>query len=212
MPRPDRSAERRQQLVPVLASAFAELGYRRATTAELAGRCGVAETALYRLWPDKRAMFLAAIAHVFERSLGAWWRLLGEGQERARAASRVLAYESEHLGEHGLYRIIFAGLSEADDPEIRSALRDMYRRFQGFVRERLAEHRAATGQSAQDADLAAWAILGLGTVATIGRELELLAPARRRALLSEVGGRLLDAPAPRAAGPRTAGRKPRSSG
>ena len=49
MPRPDRSPDRRRELAPVLARAFAELGYRRATTAELAERCGVQEKALYRL-------------------------------------------------------------------------------------------------------------------------------------------------------------------
>ena len=41
MPRPNQTAQRRKQLLPVIARAFAELGYRRATTAELAQRCKV---------------------------------------------------------------------------------------------------------------------------------------------------------------------------
>ncbi len=56
MPRPNRSEERRAEFLPTLASAFAEHGYRKTTTATLAEACGVQEPALYRLWPDKRAM------------------------------------------------------------------------------------------------------------------------------------------------------------
>ena len=46
MPRPNQTLEKRRELLPVIARAFAELGYRRATTAELARRCGVRENIL----------------------------------------------------------------------------------------------------------------------------------------------------------------------
>ena len=36
MPRPSRQDERRREVLPILAQAFAELGYRKAPTAELA--------------------------------------------------------------------------------------------------------------------------------------------------------------------------------
>ena len=49
MPRPSKADERRRELLPLVAEAFSELGYRRATTAELAARCGVQENILYRL-------------------------------------------------------------------------------------------------------------------------------------------------------------------
>ena len=65
MPRPNHSAQRRRELTPIVARTFAELGFRRTTTAELARRCGVRENVLYRLWPDKKAMFIAAIEYVY---------------------------------------------------------------------------------------------------------------------------------------------------
>ena len=61
MPRPDQSAEKRNELLPIIAETFTRLGFRRTTTAELAKRCKVRENILYRLWPDKKAMFIAAI-------------------------------------------------------------------------------------------------------------------------------------------------------
>ncbi len=192
MARPDRSLERRRQLAPVLARAFAELGYRRATTAELAGRCGVQEKALYRLWPDKRAMFLAALDQVFAESEALWERLAGEAGRGASTAERLLAHEAEHHGEHRLYRIVFAGLSETDDPEIREALAALYGRFQALIQAQVERHRRGRRRVADlDPALAAWAIVGLGTVANIGRELELLKGRERARLMSEVGARLL---------------------
>jgi AcrR family transcriptional regulator len=193
MPRPDQSAERREQLLPVVAAAFAELGYRRASTAELAARCGVRENVLYRLWPDKKAMFVAAIHHVFERSLQTWQARLETVADPAHGAAALLRYEARHLGEHGLYRILFAGLGETDDDEIQAALAGTYADFVRFIRAQVLAHR---GLSARDGvaeiDLAVWALLGLGTMANIGRELGLLSPRRRQRLLAELGDLILD--------------------
>lgn len=190
MPRPDRSDERRRELAPALARAFAELGYRRATTAALADRCGVQEKALFRLWPDKRAMFLAALDRVFDESEAVWSRLEREADGSQSTAERLLAYEAEHHGEHRLYRILFAGLSETDDPKIRRALAALFERFQKLIAERAAEHRGARTGGLPPA-LVAWAIVGLGTVANIGRELGVLDERFRARLLAEAGARLL---------------------
>jgi len=192
MPRPDRSPERRRELAPVLARAFAELGYRRATTAELASRCGLQEKALYRLWSDKRAMFLAALDQVFAESEATWERLARETRGGESTAERLLAHEAEHHGEHRLYRIIFAGLSETDDPVIRDALAALYGRFQRLIQGQLERHRKHRRRAADlEPALAAWAVVGLGTVANIGRELELLPARQRSRLLGEAGALLL---------------------
>jgi AcrR family transcriptional regulator len=163
MPRPDRSDERRRELLPVVTAAFAELGYRRTSTAELAERCGVRVNILYRLWPDKKAMFVAAIQHVFECSLETWQLLVEDLDDPADAASELLRYEAKHLGEHGLYRILFAGLGETDDPEIKAALAETYGRFLAFIRTHVAAHRGVTSRGGgAPVDRAVWAILGLG--------------------------------------------------
>jgi len=194
MPRTDRSNERRAELLPIVATTFAELGYRRTTTAVLAQRCGVQETILYRLWPDKKAMFLAAIGHVFDISM-AIWNKTASGSDEASPAEQVLAYEAEHHGELGLYRILFAGLNEFDDPEIREALRSTYRSFHRWIEERIVEHRRRA-QSAEphpiEAGDAAWAAVALGTIINIGRDLDLVNSKDRARLLDRVGRLLLD--------------------
>lgn len=193
MARPSQSEQRRKQLLPVIARTFAELGYRRATTAELAQRCKVRENILYRLWPDKKAMFVAAIEYVYQLSADTWQRILSEGDGKAGAALRLLQYEAEHYGESGLHPIIFAGLSETDEPEIHEALEKMYGRFHRFIRRQITAYRGDKGKrSSPDAELCAWAIVGLGNVANISRELGLLTDRRRRRLFADVGGLLLE--------------------
>ena len=205
MARPNRTPERRRELLPTLAETFGELGYRRTTTAELAERCGVQEPVLYRLWPGKQAMFVAALDFVADRSEEIWTKLLEDGKGSGTSAERILAYEATHHGELGLYRIIFAGLSETDDPEIAEALRGLYGRFHGFIAGQVESHRDARKAAAlPDAALTAWAIVGLGTVANIGRETGLLTVRGRARLFREVGAALLG---PAAKTPK----KPRSS-
>ncbi len=193
MPRPNQSVQRRKKLLPIIAHAFAELGYRRATTAELAQRCQVRENILYRLWADKKAMFVASIDYVYEQAAGTWREVLSETNDNAGATMRLLKHEAEHYGESGLHRIIFAGLSETDEPEIRDALRRMYGRFHRFIRGQVAAHRDGSGRSTlPDEAASAWAIVGLGNVANISRELGLLTGRGRKKMFGEAGRLLLD--------------------
>ncbi|MEE4271890.1 MAG: TetR/AcrR family transcriptional regulator [Thermoanaerobaculales bacterium] len=198
MPRSDRSAERRAQHLPVIAEVFAELGYRRTTTAELARRCGVQETTLYRLWNGKKAMFLAAIDHVFSASMAIWQTqaVAGDGTS---SAEKVLAYEAEHLGEFGLYRILFAAIGESDDDDIRAAVSTSYHRFHRWIERQIIDHRRRRPEDAAveiDPALAAWAAVGVGTIINIARDLDLSSGDERARLLSEIGGLLLQGKTP----------------
>lgn len=194
MPQVSKVSERRKELLPIIARVFVEMGYRRATTAAVAKRCGVQENILYRLWPDKKAMFIAAIEHVYDCCVADWAALLGGGG-RTPAARRLLKYEAQHHGQFGLYRIIFAGLSESDDPQIRGALRDMYRRFQGFLKQHIREHR--DGERVDpDAESTAWAMIGLGTVFNVCRELNVLSAEARHRMFIKVGSLLLEGVVP----------------
>ena len=193
MPRPSQADERCKQLLPIVAKAFAELGYRRTTTAELAKRCKVRENVLYRLWRDKKAMFVASIEFVYALSAEAWKRLLAERGDGKPPAERLLQYESEHHGESGLQRLVFAGLSEANDPAIRQALRTMYRQFHRFISEQISAYREVDRRTLRpDVALSAWAVIGLGTMASIVQELDLLKPTGRKRFMADAGHVLME--------------------
>ncbi len=192
MPRPSQANERRKRLLPIVAKAFAELGYRRTTTAKLAKRCKVRENILYRLWRDKKAMFVASIEYVYALSAETWGRLLAEADDAKPPAERLLKYEAEHHGESGLQRLVFAGLSETNDPAIRKALRTMYRRFHRFIGEQISAYRHQRRARHPEVSLSAWAVIGLGTLASIVGELDLLKRSERRRFMAGVGQLLME--------------------
>lgn len=187
MPRPSQLDQQRKRLLPIVCQAFSELGYRRTTTAALARRCKVRENILYRLWPDKKGMFLAAIDDLFARRAEAWLEILADRPTAKQAAERLVAYEAKHQGEFGFYRVVFTALAETDDDAIRQALVRMYRRFHQLIRRHV--EAARTTKPASDplpAEAAAWALIGLATVSNVIRELELLRPRQREQMFSAV--------------------------
>lgn len=184
MARPNRLDEQRAELLPILAKAFGELGFRRATTAELARRCGVRENILYRHWPEKVAMFTATIDHVRELATSTWRRVLDASNEPE--AEQLIDYESDHLGEFGNYRLIFSALADTDNDAIRAGLVRLYREFFAVLHDGIDAARG-NRTAAPDTELATWAVIGLGTVATIAEQLDLLSKRKRRRLLREVG-------------------------
>lgn len=192
MPRPNQTDEQRRKLLPIVCQVFSELGYRRTTTAELARRCDVRENILYRLWPDKKAMFLAAIDDIFHSRARKWTEILVDHPGPRQTVERLVAYEVQHQGEFGFYRIVFTALAEADDREIRAALTSMYRRFHELVCHQVEAGRVRKPKPSElPPDLVAWGLLGVATISNIIRELKLLPPRQREKMFAAVATSLV---------------------
>jgi len=200
MARPNKTKEKRAELLPIVARAFSELGYRKATTKALAARCGVQENILYRLWADKKAMFVASIDYLFDATMTRWQGMIDDAADDPdgpTASERILAYDAAHRGDSGFYRITFAALSETDDPDVKAALKRMYGKFTRVIEGQITEHRGHEGHGAEEgalpgAAVAAWAVLGVATAADIGRETGLLSAAKRKKLVAEAGRWMLE--------------------
>jgi AcrR family transcriptional regulator len=187
-----KTEQRRREFTPLIAAAFIELGYRGTTTAQLAARCGVRENVLYRIWTTKKDMFLDAVEHVYAATMRAWDEVIDDASLGKTVAERILNHQAEYHGRMRLYRILFAGLTE-DEPEIKSALRNVYMRIHQYIARQIEDHRKHYGRKAKLAPArAGWAIIGLGAVLDMQRELEILPAAERKMLMKEVGRSLLD--------------------
>ncbi len=187
MPRPSKADERRKELLPLVAQAFSELGYRRATTAAIAARCGVQENVLYRLWEDKKVMFVAAIEFLFGKRMEKWNSVLEETSAKQSRVTQLIELTGKNLGEHGLYQIIFAALSETDEPDVKQALQRLYRRYHDRVKMEISRHREqpCEREVANDDDTA-WALIGLVAFMNIAHDLELMSSKKREQLFSTI--------------------------
>ncbi len=192
MARPNQTQEQAKKLLPTVCKTFSELGYRRTTTAELAQRCAIRENILYRLWPDKKAMFLAALDDIFRTRAKVWQEILSAQPAGEDAVERIVKYESRHQGEFGFYRIVFTALTETDDSDIRSALLKMYKSFHQLVCKQVQAGRGGKERKSDlPAEIAAWGLLGLATISNIIRELKLLPPRQRERMFAAVAKALV---------------------
>ena len=195
MSRQSNKPNKRAELLPKIAEAFGELGYRRATTAAIAARCEVQETTLYRLWDDKKAMFLAVIDYLVRWRANRIRSVMENVPEDEDHLEYLIEDVSSTLGEHGLQRVLYAALGELGDPDIRNALQEMYRQNYAVVLELVGESDAATGPPppALEKD-AVWAIMGLVTMMDLSSELELLGPRQRKQIFGRMARALLGLP------------------
>lgn len=193
MSRPPKSEDRRREILPILAAVFGELGYRRATTAELAERCGVQENILYRLWPDKKTIFIAALDYLFQRRMDKWKKELDRASLTKSRIVRLVELTSKDLGENGLYRVIFSALQETDDAEIKLAMQRLYRRYHVNLHAELITNRSpsSTSSTTECGDLA-WALISLVSFMNIAVDLELMDSKERKRFFSETAFRLID--------------------
>lgn len=159
MARPRKLDEQRSRFLPVVTDAFGESGYSKITTRDLAARCETKQAILYRLWPGgKKQMFLAAISHVWEQHRKDW---LGT---QSRDARSLIDKESQMQGARNHYRIVFQALAEAGDPDVARALSKMYRDYASFMKDAVESNTAKRGK---EAELTAWGLLGIGTIARV---------------------------------------------
>ncbi len=163
------------------------MGYRRSTTADLAKCCGVQENILYRLWADKKAMFLAAIDYLFQFRLEQVHRVLKELPDDRDPLDALIEDVASNLGKVGLYRIIHAALGELHDAEIRATLAKMYEHYRGLVMKLLAERSDGRRPPGPVTDRdAAWGVMSLVTMMNLASELDLVGPRQRKQTATSV--------------------------
>ncbi|MBA2948098.1 TetR/AcrR family transcriptional regulator [Streptomyces himalayensis] len=121
--------ERRESVIRAAMSEFAKGGYRGTSTEAIAKRVGVSQPYLFRLFPGKKAIFLAAA----ERCLEDACRLFEEaskglhGEEAlhamANAYTKVIAEKPEQLLMQMQMYVAVAAADEAGDHELGEAVR-----------------------------------------------------------------------------------------
>ena len=121
--------ERRESVIRAATSEFARGGYYGTSTEAIAKRVGVSQPYLFRLFPGKKAIFLAASRRCMEdtiRTFGEASKGL-EGEEAlhamANAYTKVIAERPEQLMMQMQMYVAVAAAEEAGDHEFGEAVR-----------------------------------------------------------------------------------------
>jgi AcrR family transcriptional regulator len=171
------AAERRLHLIETAIRLFTDGSYRGTTTAEIARAAGVSEPILYRHFASKRALYLAALEHVWAKTRAGWERKLEEAPDTCAAIEAIgKGHVSVRSPKLQLAELWVQALSEAsEDPELRRHLRGHMREVHDFVAgliRRGQEQGAIVVE--RDADSEAWIMLAGGILGMVGRRVGLL--------------------------------------
>ena len=112
--------ERRGEILDAAVTEFAAHGLRGASVEDMAGRVGVSQPYVYRLFGTKKDLFLAANGHVRDRILETFREAVESNPEAPLEAMgqsySLLLFRREEL------MLQLQGFTAAEDPEIREAM------------------------------------------------------------------------------------------
>jgi AcrR family transcriptional regulator len=166
--------KRREQLLDCAAGLFAQRGYARATTAELAKAAGVTEPIIYRHFSSKRDLYVALIERTASRTLEHWRERLEGADDPAERLRRLLGENPMVLPEgREPYRVLLQAITEVDDDEVREAAVKHFRNLHAFLaREIAGAQQGKKVGSRFSAELIAWTLiyvgLGYGVLSVLG--------------------------------------------
>lgn len=126
---PRMPAEQRRELVLGEAmAAFAAHGYAGTSTEEVARRAGISQPYLFRLFPTKKALFLALVERCFRRVRDEFAAAAGELTGEAAMMAMADAYEAL-LDDRILLLLQMQAYAACEDPEIRDTTRTGFRKL-----------------------------------------------------------------------------------
>ena len=120
------ATERREMVLEAAVAEFALHGLAGTSTEDVARRAGISQPYLFRLFPTKKALFLALVERCFRRIEGAFTAAAGDltGDE----AMTAMADEYERLlDDRTLLLLQMQIYAACGDPEIREVARTGYK-------------------------------------------------------------------------------------
>ena len=146
--------ERRETLVESAVRVFAERGFHGTPTTEVAKDAGISQAYLFRLFPTKSELYVAAVDRCFGRTLATF----KAAAEKARAErAEVLpamgeAYATLLADRTALLGQLQAHAAAVNDPAVREAVRRGFANLYEFV---------ARASLASDEEIQAWFAKGM---------------------------------------------------
>ena len=144
--------ERRETLVESAVRVFAERGFHGTPTSEVAKAAGISQAYLFRLFPNKNELYVAAVDRCFARTLAVFKRAAdGVAPEQALEAMGT-AYFELITDRTALLGQLQAHAAAVNDPVVREAVRRGFADLYDFV---------AAASRAGDGEIQAWFAYGM---------------------------------------------------
>lgn len=156
------AAERREQLIGVAISVFAQRGYHTTSMNHVAEAAGVTKPVLYQHFSSKRELFVELLTEIGDQLRTRIAKATADAPgPRQQIEAGFRAY-FEYMDTHtDAYRVLF-GAGARRDPEFASLTRSV----EETIAEAIAELIVVDGRPAEDRDLIAHTIVGMTEAAS----------------------------------------------
>jgi AcrR family transcriptional regulator len=128
------AAERRELVLDAAVAEFAVHGLAGTSTEDVARRAGISQPYLFRLFPTKKALFLALVDRCFRRVRDTFIDAAGDLTGDAAMEAMGDAYE-RLLEDRVLLLLQMQAYAACDDPEIRTATRAGFKKLWELVEQ-----------------------------------------------------------------------------
>ncbi|WP_276353134.1 TetR/AcrR family transcriptional regulator [Cohnella caldifontis] len=126
------SVNRRSEILSAAIEVFAEIGYFRATTAQVAERASISQSYVFRFFATKEALLLAAIEASWQRVLDSFRQVVESATPEQLEHDLILVYE-EILAKHQNEVLLQMQAQTIREPAIQDAMRDGFRQVRVTV-------------------------------------------------------------------------------
>jgi AcrR family transcriptional regulator len=126
------AAERRELVLEASVAVFAAHGLAGTSTEDVARQAGISQPYLFRLFPTKKALFLALVERCFRRVEDAF-TAAADGLTGEDALTAMADEYERLLDDRTLLLLQMQIYAACDDPEIRVATRTGYKRLWEWV-------------------------------------------------------------------------------
>jgi AcrR family transcriptional regulator len=116
------ASERREMVLEAALAEFAVHGLAGTSTEDVADQAGISQPYLFRLFPTKKALFLALVERCFRRVEDAFTKAAADRTGDEALAAMAEAYE-RLLDDRTLLLLQMQAYAACDDPEIRTVTR-----------------------------------------------------------------------------------------
>ena len=158
--------ERRRQILDAAVDVFARLGFASAGTADIARAAGIGEPTIYRYFPSKREVYIAAIRRASDEIFEHWQRIADEAPDALTALQQLGIWYFQRLQDHPeLLMLRSRSISEAPDEGITAVVREEYLRVVRFVQDAFRRAQSEGLISAEeDVATMAWMFMAVGSL------------------------------------------------
>ena len=144
--------ERRETLVQAAVEVFADRGFHGTPTAEIAKVAGISQAYLFRLFPTKGELYVAAVERCFAHTLATFKAAAGSAGDEGVLEAMGKAYGELLEDRTALLGQLQAFAGAVNDPAVRKAVRRGFANLYEFV---------ASASQAGDEEVAAWFARGM---------------------------------------------------